>query len=104
MPISMSYSDQQYLRNILIILILILLNLAISNSLNHNILCQFMNNLIPVITDSGWIQQNRRPTFNWLSGIQFTGSKTGWITGDCGVIIQTKDGGESWNLPLCQYK
>ena len=38
------------------------------------------------------------PTWQSLRGIQMTGM-LGWVVGDGGTVLSTKDGGQSWQLP-----
>ena len=46
--------------------------------------------LIPaIIKDSGYLEPN-------LNAVYFINEKTGWIVGEFGLVLQTKDGGQSW--------
>lgn len=38
---------------------------------------------------------------NWLYDIDFPDEQNGWIVGDSGIILNSGNGGESWNLQSC---
>jgi photosystem II stability/assembly factor-like uncharacterized protein len=47
--------------------------------------------LIPnILKESGLLEPN-------LSAIQFVNEKLGWIVGEFGLVLQTRDGGETWS-------
>ncbi len=44
----------------------------------------------------GWQLQNRYPTSEFLTGVDFINLKEGWICGLNGTLFRTNDGGKSW--------
>jgi photosystem II stability/assembly factor-like uncharacterized protein len=46
-------------------------------------------------SQTGWKQQNSH-TFQSLTSVHFTDSNSGYIAGDRGTILKTKDGGLNW--------
>jgi photosystem II stability/assembly factor-like uncharacterized protein len=57
--------------------------------------------LIAVSDDHGasW-RQVVTPVSATLTGVQFVTAKVGWVIGHSGVVLGTRDGGESWDLLL----
>jgi photosystem II stability/assembly factor-like uncharacterized protein len=45
-----------------------------------------------------WRQAQSVPTTTTLTGVSFIDAKQGWAVGHGGVIIATKDGGETWRV------
>jgi photosystem II stability/assembly factor-like uncharacterized protein len=45
---------------------------------------------------NGWIYQNPYPTSNTLLAVKFVTPKKGWLAGERGTILYTKDGGDTW--------
>ena len=47
---------------------------------------------------SVWEWQNPRPQGNPLCNVQMVNARDGWAVGECGTIIRTRDGGDTWTL------
>jgi photosystem II stability/assembly factor-like uncharacterized protein len=54
--------------------------------------------LLPINMFSQWEWQNPKPTGNGINAVQFTDSLSGFAVGKCGDIINTSDGGGTWEL------
>ena len=52
--------------------------------------------IVPFISDGQWVLQSSG-TSNDLNGVFFYDAYHGWAVGDSGVILNTSDGGETWN-------
>ena len=48
-----------------------------------------------------WEWQNPSPQGNDYNGIFFSSPSSGWLVGDCGTIIHTENGGETWEFQDC---
>ncbi len=46
---------------------------------------------------NGWIYQNPYPTSQDLYDVKFITPMLGWMTGKNGIILYTKDGGDTWS-------
>ena len=54
--------------------------------------------LFAQVEDGKWVMQNPIPTGENLSDVHFEDKNTGWAEGDIGTILQTSDGGDTWNI------
>jgi photosystem II stability/assembly factor-like uncharacterized protein len=52
----------------------------------------------------GWQWQNPLPTGNKLNCVRFVDDNLGFAVGDCGTILKTTDGGETWTLKTVESK
>jgi photosystem II stability/assembly factor-like uncharacterized protein len=52
----------------------------------------------------GWQWQNPLPTGNKLNCVRFVDDNIGFAVGDCGTILKTTDGGETWTLKTVESK
>ncbi|SCK14564.1 Uncharacterized protein related to plant photosystem II stability/assembly factor [Variovorax sp. HW608] len=50
--------------------------------------------------DGGLWRQVVSPVSATLTGVQFVSAKVGWVVGHWGVVLGTRDGGETWTLLL----
>lgn len=48
--------------------------------------------------NADWVKQNSG-TLAWFRSVYFVNEKTGWIGGNNGTLLTTKDGGDSWKQP-----
>ncbi len=51
----------------------------------------------PVLAQ-GWQWLNPQPQGNTLRDIYFVDANTGWLVGSGGMILHTKDGGDTWDI------
>ena len=51
---------------------------------------------IASIASAQWVQQQTNVGVN-LNGVRFISATKGWVVGDNGMLLETTDGGNTWN-------
>jgi len=59
--------------------------------------------LVSIDNGVSW-QQKPSPVSVTLTAVQFASARTGWAVGHSGIVLNTKDGGESWRKQLDGYQ
>src|SRR4030042_5148406 len=60
-------------------------------------ICYFLTLIISTFSQQFWLPLST-PIQQTLRTIYFIDSKTGWAAGDSGIIVHTRDGGQSWEV------
>ena len=60
--------------------------------------------IISIDLETGAVTRHRTPSTTALNSIVFSTSTHGWAVGDCGNILATNDGGQTWQVQRSAYQ
>ena len=83
------------IKNIFLLILLLLIS-----TLDANINVSRTKPKIFIVNDQGWINLNpfNQPPDNVLYGVDFIDSQHGWAVGEWGLVLNSINGGQSWQI------